>query len=187
MERSADPVIPVTSEQQATVAAMLRQPALSPRLRERLEMVKAAGLGWQWEAIAAWSGRSPRTVRHWLTRYGLKTTNGPGRRRTAASRDGKEAGLRLVTMVCDRHGDTEHVLDGRGYFRCKRCRADAVSRRRRRVKAILVQEAGGACCICVRGKHARPALPSCRAGRQEARNQCEGDCAFAGEASNRGA
>jgi transposase len=69
MEASVATVIPVTPEQQATVETLLRQPTLSPRLRERLEMVKAAGLGWDWEAIAAWSGRSPRTVRHWLTRF----------------------------------------------------------------------------------------------------------------------
>jgi hypothetical protein len=31
---------------------------------------------------------------------------------------------------------------------CRRCRSEAVSRRRRRVKAILVQEAGGRCRIC---------------------------------------
>lgn len=69
MEQPADTVIPITPEQRATVEAMLRQPTLSPRLRERLEMVKAASLGWDWEAIAAWSGRRPRTVRQWLARF----------------------------------------------------------------------------------------------------------------------
>lgn len=69
MEHPADIVIPVTPEQQTEIVAILRQPTLSPRLRERLEMVKAAGLGWEWAAIAAWSGRSERTVRHWLTRF----------------------------------------------------------------------------------------------------------------------
>ena len=64
-----DPVIPVTPEQRTTVEALLHQPTLSPRLRERLEMVKAASLGWDWEAIAAWSGRSERTVHHWLSRF----------------------------------------------------------------------------------------------------------------------
>ena len=69
MEASAATVIPVTPEQQATVEALLHRPTLSPRLRERLEMVKAATLGWEWEAIATWSGRRERTVRHWLTRF----------------------------------------------------------------------------------------------------------------------
>jgi len=69
MEEPARTVIPVTPEQQAAVEAMLHRRTLSPRLRERLEMVKAAGLGADREAIAAWSGRTPRTVRHWLDRF----------------------------------------------------------------------------------------------------------------------
>jgi hypothetical protein len=51
-------------------------------------------------------------------------------------------------MACARHGETEFVLDGRGYYRCRRCRAEAVSRRRRKVKRILVEEAGGRCFRC---------------------------------------
>ena len=69
MEPSTHIVIPMTPAEQADVEATLRQPTLSPRLRERLEMVKAASRGFDWEAIAAWSGRTPRTVRHWLTRF----------------------------------------------------------------------------------------------------------------------
>jgi hypothetical protein len=33
-------------------------------------------------------------------------------------------------------------------LRCKKCRAEAVARRRRKVKEILVEEAGGCCVIC---------------------------------------
>jgi hypothetical protein len=51
-------------------------------------------------------------------------------------------------MRCPRHAESEYVIDGRGYYRCRRCRAEAVSRRRRKVKAILVAEAGGACVVC---------------------------------------
>jgi hypothetical protein len=51
-------------------------------------------------------------------------------------------------MSCVRHGETEFILEGRGYYRCKRCRAEAVARRRRKVKEILVAEAGGCCLIC---------------------------------------
>lgn len=71
MDQLAHTVIPVTSEQRDEIEAMLRQPTLTPRLRERLEMVKAASLGWDWDAIAAWSGRSARTVRHWLRRFAV--------------------------------------------------------------------------------------------------------------------
>jgi len=92
--------------------------------------------------------RSKATVRHWLARYGLKTINGPGRRAAAEVSIAKAAGLAIATMLCRHHGETEFWLDGRGVYRCKRCRSQAVTRRRRRVKEILVQEAGGACCLC---------------------------------------
>jgi 5-methylcytosine-specific restriction endonuclease McrA len=53
-----------------------------------------------------------------------------------------------AVMSCPSHGETEFWLEGRGYYRCKRCRSEAVARRRRKMKTILVAEAGGACCIC---------------------------------------
>jgi hypothetical protein len=92
--------------------------------------------------------RSKATVRHWLLRYGLKTLHGRGRRASEQAARAKREGLASVVMHCPRHGDTEFWLASRGYYRCKRCRSDAVARRRRRVKAILVQEAGGSCCVC---------------------------------------
>jgi transposase-like protein len=92
--------------------------------------------------------RSKATVRHWLTRYGLKTHGGPGRRPAAETQAAKQAGLATAVMRCTRHGDTEFSLNGRGYYNCKKCRSAAVARRRRKVKAILVEEAGGRCCIC---------------------------------------
>jgi len=92
--------------------------------------------------------RSKATVRHWLKRHGLHTVNAVGRRRSAGSRQARDAGLTETRMRCARHGETDYVLDGRGYYRCRRCRAEAVSRRRRKMKAILVGEAGGACCRC---------------------------------------
>ena len=42
------------------------QPA---RVRERLEMVKGAALGWDIAALVAWSGRSETVVRHWIGVY----------------------------------------------------------------------------------------------------------------------
>jgi len=98
--------------------------------------------------IAAAIGRSKATVRHWLIRCGLKTHNSRGRRPWGEARAAKQAGLATVIMHCARHGETDFWLTGRGYYRCKRCRSDAVVARRRKVKTILVEEAGGACCIC---------------------------------------
>lgn len=53
-----------------------------------------------------------------------------------------------MTLTCPRHGETEFILEGRGYYRCKRCRQQRVAQRRRALKEILVSEAGGACCLC---------------------------------------
>jgi transposase len=61
--------ITVTAEEQTAVAAALRRCDLTPRVRERLEMVKAAALGADLAGIARWSGRTPETVCHWLGRF----------------------------------------------------------------------------------------------------------------------
>ena len=58
------------AEQRAEVERLLRRRDLPPRVRERLEMVKAAALGQDLAAIAAWSGRTVRTVKRRLRRYG---------------------------------------------------------------------------------------------------------------------
>jgi hypothetical protein len=55
---------------------------------------------------------------------------------------------KYATRVCGTHGEGRFVLEGRGFYRCVRCRADRVAARRRRLKEILVAEAGGRCAIC---------------------------------------
>ena len=94
--------------------------------------------------IAERLGLSQSTVRHWLRKHGLRTHR--------AHRENSR-GLRGVhpdraVMNCARHGATEFWLEPRGRYRCLRCRCEAVSRRRRRVKEILVADAGGCCSIC---------------------------------------
>ena len=53
---------------------------------------------------------------------------------------------------CPRHGVVVFHLyaqrSGRRDFRCKRCVGEAVTRRHRRLKALLVAEAGGCCAVC---------------------------------------
>jgi transposase len=114
--------------------------------RNDLEMLVEAGKSIA--EIAEAVDRSKATVRHWLIRYGLKTHSGRGRRPSGQAEIAKRAGLATATMRCARHGETDFWLTGRGYYRCKRCRSAAVVARRRKVKTILVEEAGGACCIC---------------------------------------
>jgi hypothetical protein len=79
----------------------------------------------------------------------LQTARG----RTAAEREELEAavqeGKASVVLHCKHHGETEFALVGsKRQPRCKRCRTEAVARRRRRVKQILVEEAGGRCVLC---------------------------------------
>jgi transposase len=69
MAASALTMPEISDEQRGTVEEMLRRRDLVPRVRERLEMVKAAGLGRDLTEVARWSGRSPRTIRFWLTRF----------------------------------------------------------------------------------------------------------------------
>jgi transposase len=137
----------------STVAYWLRKHGLRPNgvkftprgalEREQLEPLVAAEM--TLAEMADHLDRSIRTVRYWLERYGLRATNG---RRITAVRRARAAGIRELRQVCQRHGKTEFVLEGRGYYRCKRCRAEAVAQRRRAVKRILVEEAGGRCAIC---------------------------------------
>jgi transposase len=84
--------------------------------------------------------RSPSTIRYWLSRYEIKLANPRGPRR--------RSGSKTATFECGRHGMTEFTLEGRGHYRCKRCRSAAVADRRRRIKRQLVKEAGGACALC---------------------------------------
>jgi hypothetical protein len=108
--------------------------------REILECLVARDLSIR--QIALEVDRSPSVVRYWLQRFGLSTT--VRARRTGSSKAGRAAAVR----VCRLHGAREHIADERGTLRCPRCRAEDVTRWRRRAKAILVAEAGGGCRIC---------------------------------------
>jgi transposase len=59
----------ITREQRAEVERHLRRTDLTRRVRERLEMVKAAALGDDVARIARWTGRSVARVEHWLARF----------------------------------------------------------------------------------------------------------------------
>lgn len=114
----------------------------------RDELLPLVEAGMSIAEIAEAVGRSKGTVRHWLGKHQLRPGGGIGRRSADASRAAREAGVAEAVLPCPRHGQTGHVRDSRGYFRCRRCRQEAVVRRRRRVKEILVKEAGGRCRLC---------------------------------------
>jgi transposase len=121
--------------------------------RKGLEALIAAGM--TIAEIALELERGKATVRHWMLRYGLRTQNTRGARAREAAREAKEAGLLAITMTCARHGETEFLLEGRGYYRCKSCRSEAVVRHRQKVKMTLIGEAGGRCVICGYSRNAR--------------------------------
>jgi transposase len=104
------------------------------------EMKRLLCLGMSLREIAKEMDRSLATIRHWMRKYEFKAP--PHRHR------GPQDGRRQTTLSCRRHGRTEFVLEGRGYYRCKRCRVEATVRRRHRLKRILVEEAGGQCILC---------------------------------------
>jgi transposase len=94
------------------------------------------------EQIGAELNIGSASVRHWLRKYGLKTARSRGQAAPAPAE-------RETIRECRHHGWTSFAVSGTGKrLRCKRCRIEHVSARRRRVKAILVAEAGGRCQLC---------------------------------------
>lgn len=107
--------------------------------REELESLVAQA--YTVEQIAQQLGLGGTTVRYWLKRHGLSTAR-------MIAPDPEDRPLEILRR-CRTHGVTVHVLAAQGKrYRCKRCRIEAVSARRRRVKLALVEEAGGACRLC---------------------------------------
>ena len=124
-------------------------PKFSDVSRERLE--ELIGRGASLRDLSEVLGLSISTVRHWLQKYGLKTAAMGWRRQQ--TRHARHAGLKHITRDCAHHGMTTFVLEGRGYYRCARCRGEAVSRWRRRAKLRLIEAAGGSCVLCGYDRH----------------------------------
>jgi transposase len=143
----------LTGRHPSTVGYWVKQHGLAAVHRDRhaarggVDEVTLARLvreGLTTREIAARLSLSQSTVRHWLRRYGLRTLR--ARQELRHGVRGTDAPRKQFD--CRRHGTTEFGLDTRGIYRCLRCRSEAVTRRRRRLKAILVAEAGGCCSIC---------------------------------------
>src|SRR4051794_18126446 len=111
--------------------------------RETLEALVESGATIR--AIAASLRLSESTVVHWLGHFGLQTVRA---RRRAERRLPAEPLPRIIELECAHHGVTPHVLEGRGYYRCKRCRKERVAAWRRGAKRRLLAEAGGRCRLC---------------------------------------
>ena len=95
--------------------------------------------------IAARVNRSPSAISKAIRRLGLEGTRHS--RRAAAIREARAAGRQTISLDCPVHGHTDFWV-GRTATRCRKCNAEGVARRRRKVKEILVEEAGGCCVLC---------------------------------------
>ncbi|MFI5005761.1 MAG: hypothetical protein ACHQE6_12200 [Solirubrobacterales bacterium] len=141
---------------EATVAYWVEQYGLEAVNREkhaargalsREELERLVESGASIAEIAEAVERSKATVRHWLCEYGLKTRRGTMRQVRVGQLAGSEQSTRMM-RDCPKHGATLFQLRAEGGYRCLKCRSQAVSRRRRKVKQALVVEAGGACQLC---------------------------------------
>ncbi len=115
---------------------------------ERVELEIAVDAGLSIAQLAERFGRSKGSVRYWLGKYGLKTLHRSRRDPNPALLVTRADGLDTFVDVCPKHGETEFVIRSDGGTRCKRCRSEGVVNRRRRVKEMLVAEAGGQCSLC---------------------------------------
>jgi transposase len=134
-----------------SAANLERHAARGALSRETLEPLVESGASIA--EIAATLDRGKATVRYWLAKHGLRTQCPKRGPRRSGARRARVEGLSQAVLECPQHGATEHVVDKRGSYRCRRCRAEAVVRRRRRVKQILVAEAGGRCRLCGYDRH----------------------------------
>jgi len=116
--------------------------------REELEALAAAGCTLR--EMAERLGVSVTVVQRRLGDAGLRTMRAQQRH---AALKARERGADEAEIVCPTHGLTRHRRRPRGSYVCLRCRAESVARRRRKVKAILVAEAGGACTLCGYDRH----------------------------------
>jgi 5-methylcytosine-specific restriction endonuclease McrA len=108
--------------------------------RPTLERLAAQGASLREIGLAV--DRSVATVRYWLRRWEIARADA---RRTAAD---PASAPREVMRVCSTHSRTLFRLDIRGTYRCVLCTQERVAERRRRIKRILVEEAGGCCAAC---------------------------------------
>jgi hypothetical protein len=109
---------------------------------DRSQLEELARTGASLREIALALDRSIATVRYWLRRWEIPRADA---RRSAVD---PSTAPREVMRACKHHGSTAWRLDRRGTYRCVRCAQERVAERRRRVKRILVEEAGGCCSAC---------------------------------------
>jgi hypothetical protein len=110
---------------------------------DRAALERLADEGRTLREMAETLDRSIATVRYWLERWEISRVDLRRRRGFDPATAPRESLRR-----CPHHGVTMFILEPRGSYRCKRCRQERVTVWRRKVKAKLVEEAGGRCALC---------------------------------------
>jgi transposase len=137
--RSASTVAYWVNKHGLTSRHAAKHAARGPIERERLQSLVEDGRSIR--EIAAELGVSAGTIRHWLAKYDLRTQP---RHYSLRGQPKPET----IVRECGLHGWSTFVRAGAHRYRCGRCNSESVAARRRRVKEILVQEAGGSCLLC---------------------------------------
>ena len=116
----------------------------SKGMLDRTTLAELVEAGLTVREIAARMGVGVNQVRYWLQRHGFRTRGmrARGLPKNTAPRP------RYVTRRCINHGEARFVLEGRGYYRCCNAGQTAVAKQRRKVKRLLIAEAGGSCNNC---------------------------------------
>lgn len=132
------------------LTAVHRDKYAPKRAVEPAQFSQLVELGLTRAELARRLGISTTTVSYWLRKLGLTTRRGHTIMQTVRAR---EAGARTILRNCGKHGVGRFFLTGRGSYQCARCRSDAVAAWRRKVKRVLVAEAGGSCRRCGFAEH----------------------------------
>ena len=114
---------------------------------DKVFLEKCIADGLTYRQIAALASCSQAKVGYWMNKHGL-LGNRQVKRRASHWHEARASGQKYLVKSCRRHGSTEFVLEASGFYRCKKCRAAGVAKRRRVVKRKLVAEAGGRCVLC---------------------------------------
>ena len=109
---------------------------------DRATLEELARSGATLREIALALDRSTTTVRYWLRRWDIRRSDARQRRVDPATAP------RETMRICSRHGPAVYRLDARRTYRCVLCAQERVADRRRRIKQILIEEAGGRCAEC---------------------------------------
>ena len=138
---------------------------------DREVLVPLVERGLSVQQIAEELGVGGTTVRHWLRTHGLKTQPCG---RLARDRSRRPAGQHRADLPASWRHDLRAQSRRQARTGVRRCRVEAVSARRRRVKRILIEEAGGACRLCGYDRYAGALQFPPRSIRRRRRSRCAG-------------